>query len=696
VPTLNPASFGKLVRIIFPNVQTRRLGMRGESKYHYVDLDLVPEGQQAVDSQMMSTNVARPSTSGGYKEEPGLGNGPSATFDEGSRPVSRHDMETADFPVPEVDQQAEFAPIGGPVQDPQSIPAPTRLCCKHANAGTIQIPLNKVSPQLAEELPAVLPHLPATLHTYLAMPQPDLIDPENARPAPVELPDIAPYLVGIEHDSDAALTLYSLYRSHCTDIVEAFRKVMDKTFFQHYNAFNGKMTVPVSRLFGLLELKDWIQECDMRMYKAMARFVVPIIIQQVPEVVWGRLNGIAQRLVDHVISCFQEKSPVHVVAAKTVPAARFANLLKKLKTANAFTIQLSTTLDNADIRTSMWLDLLSMVDPAAALEESRPPPECLPQIRGILKHDIRTLLDPSHNEFTARAEEEYSAYSDFLKDDTVGAGVFSSDALDQPWPSPLGKWISWVRCLPAAFEHHHPLCMLDWHTRFWHSICHQLGDRGAKSFQFWWYAEAFTTSLLQWMAEMQGLLMSKSDQILADQRDTKKMAEVQSNASLLGKRMREWENPVDEPNDQDSHRHKRPSLEAARGAAHPSSPPAYPFLPPESIEEPELPELPRGKQRVTNGDLEDDTRPDDPNKLPSLVEYHISSPVKLSREPPNHMIRIGHSGLNNNDVDDSGIGADLDDEEVVGAVTGTKGKGREHDHGDWLLNMTSDAVEPVP
>lgn len=40
VPPLNPASFGKLVRIIFPGIQTRRLGMRGESKYHYVDLSL--------------------------------------------------------------------------------------------------------------------------------------------------------------------------------------------------------------------------------------------------------------------------------------------------------------------------------------------------------------------------------------------------------------------------------------------------------------------------------------------------------------------------------------------------------------------------------------------------------------------------------------------------------------------------------
>ncbi len=40
---LNPASFGKLVRVIFPGLQTRRLGVRGESKYHYVDLALVDD-----------------------------------------------------------------------------------------------------------------------------------------------------------------------------------------------------------------------------------------------------------------------------------------------------------------------------------------------------------------------------------------------------------------------------------------------------------------------------------------------------------------------------------------------------------------------------------------------------------------------------------------------------------------------------
>lgn len=40
VTVLNPASFGKLVRVLFPGLKTRRLGVRGESKYHYVNFSL--------------------------------------------------------------------------------------------------------------------------------------------------------------------------------------------------------------------------------------------------------------------------------------------------------------------------------------------------------------------------------------------------------------------------------------------------------------------------------------------------------------------------------------------------------------------------------------------------------------------------------------------------------------------------------
>lgn len=48
------ASFGKLVRLCFPNVKTRRLGVRGTSRYHYCGLKLLDEDEDALDSVVVS------------------------------------------------------------------------------------------------------------------------------------------------------------------------------------------------------------------------------------------------------------------------------------------------------------------------------------------------------------------------------------------------------------------------------------------------------------------------------------------------------------------------------------------------------------------------------------------------------------------------------------------------------------------
>lgn len=51
VTVLNPASFGKLVRVLFPGLKTRRLGVRGESKYHYVQFSLKDDQPELTEAQ---------------------------------------------------------------------------------------------------------------------------------------------------------------------------------------------------------------------------------------------------------------------------------------------------------------------------------------------------------------------------------------------------------------------------------------------------------------------------------------------------------------------------------------------------------------------------------------------------------------------------------------------------------------------
>lgn len=51
ITVLNPASFGKLVRVLFPGLKTRRLGVRGESKYHYVNFTLTEDQADLVEPE---------------------------------------------------------------------------------------------------------------------------------------------------------------------------------------------------------------------------------------------------------------------------------------------------------------------------------------------------------------------------------------------------------------------------------------------------------------------------------------------------------------------------------------------------------------------------------------------------------------------------------------------------------------------
>lgn len=52
---LNPASFGKLVRVLFPGLKTRRLGVRGESKYHYVNFQLDDDEPEVQEQSVQPT-----------------------------------------------------------------------------------------------------------------------------------------------------------------------------------------------------------------------------------------------------------------------------------------------------------------------------------------------------------------------------------------------------------------------------------------------------------------------------------------------------------------------------------------------------------------------------------------------------------------------------------------------------------------
>lgn len=524
VPTLNPASFGKLVRIIFPNVQTRRLGVRGESKYHYVDLSLVPD-----DNDPALDPFDRPGTSSGPAlDRPVSSASTSKPFQLHTKPVSlslippRMAMETADFPVP----AATYVP-NMQQQEPQTRSGPTMhsLDCRYINTPFIRMQRPNMSPALINALPSVRNNMPATLSTYLAMPSKvTLRQPiPSSQESPIELPDIHEYLIGENYDHHLAKLLHDLYRSYCIDVIDAFRKCKDKSFFSHHSAFNGKMTVPVSKLFNLECLAPWIQECDMRMYQQILRYMTPLVLQEVPETVWNSFDRISQKLVGYLVTSFEEKCPPHVVAAKVVPAARFSNLLKRLRSAQASTFQVNRMLEHPQSRTQMWLDLCSVLDPEAVVQECTPPPESTGTIQGMLKYDIRALLAPEPDPLVDAAEQDpTSSFAQFYQSPQPLPGVLPAFDVS---PELLSRLVAWLENLPGAFIGHHPQCMLDWLTRFFRVIMNQFGTGGALSYQSWWYLENFSHQMLAFMTELEGFMLPSEDQRILDHREEEKSAE---------------------------------------------------------------------------------------------------------------------------------------------------------------------------
>ena len=513
VPVLNAASFGKLVRIIFPNVQTRRLGVRGESKYHYVDLSLVVSDRLPPDSRPQSSS-ARPGSS--YNFEGGSKNPPARPTPN----LSESPLDTAEFPPPSASFGMPSAELTGRYNlcPPPAKPV-TKMHCEKSNGTLLRIPTSKMSAPLIECLPRVRSGLPATLTIYLGLPSSasHLSPSPNTTEAEITLPPIHAYLTGVEYDPPIADSLGSLYRSYCITVIDSFRWCREKPFFHHHAAFNGTMTVPVAKLLALPQLAPWIQECDMRMYKKMIQYIAPLSTQMVPEPVWAVFDRVSTKLVDHLVASFQRKCPAHVVAAKVVPATRFCSLLTKLVRVNQAANNVAPLLSEEMNRSQMWADMVTVVNPERLLDESAPSPECWPVVEKMVRDELRGLLAPLNDEALRPIE---------MADTTEWAQYFAKSAPSFPSSrenlSPvlsdnnLDRWVQWLECLPQAFEGHHPQCIIDWHTRFWDSVLTQLLLSGAQSFQAWWYLKTFLSNMLSWITQMEGLLLSESDQRHAD------------------------------------------------------------------------------------------------------------------------------------------------------------------------------------
>ncbi|SPO00701.1 related to cephalosporin C regulator 1 (cpcR1 gene) [Cephalotrichum gorgonifer] len=469
ITVLNPASFGKLVRVLFPGLKTRRLGVRGESKYHYVNFTLIEDQPELAEPEIQQP-LALPETS---------------NFVQNFNP----------FPATSNPDQADKASVPTPREQENVEPQPARR----------RIP----SSHSIYNLPDVstLDQLNATsTKTSLEL---RFIPASETPPAATEtiiLPRIEPFLP-VGTDPDAAKSLAALYRSHCTSLIECIRYCKEKTFFHLFTSFQGTLTMPVQRLLGSPAVAQWIEECDFVLYQRTMQIISGLTLQVVPKPVLDTLRSISERLVPHIRDAFQGQ-PAHVIRAKEAPATIFAALVDRSLRVNLTAHAAANMLSNPANRDQMYHDWISMV-------RVRKVAECVPT-RGmdslvqLLLTEIRDLLNPVnvqwefecvtiYGDVAARAGREPNL------EESGGAG--SSNVLD--------RWVAFLRSLPERFPYASATEIVWCVQRVGTAVMRDLTMAQGKSFGSWWVTKCWVDEMVSFMAEHGGFMKLRSTQTAA-------------------------------------------------------------------------------------------------------------------------------------------------------------------------------------
>lgn len=480
VVPLNPASFGKLVRVIFPGIQTRRLGVRGESKYHYVDLCLVDDapGDQSTIGTARSTPAlehadSRRSTSVNNSHID-FSSAPRLAADTAAFPSHN---ATMDHPQPSSDNE------------PRGPPSQAKLFAYPDTRG-----------MLADNEGSIM------YDQVLRFPLKDDAQPSQENEA-ISLPDLHPFCPP-KTDADTADALVALYRTHCTSLIDCIRFCKEKQFFRLFASFHGTLTVPVQKLLAHPNLAPWIQAVDTLMYQKMVRFVSRLTLQAAPPAVITILNNISTNLHAHIAKIFASH-PAHVLQAKLKPAATFASLLHRLIRVNAAAHAAANLLTVDQNREQMWREWVTMVNPKRVMEAELP--TCgYEEVYKILTQDIRGLLEPLNsppfpdNALFSSDNEAYGyaqgGFANVFQNATVqGDGPASTENI-------LDRWSTFLSALPSRFPQAKTRVLLHCISAVGTAALRDITIMGGASYQTWWVMKIFVDEMALWLAAIGGFL----------------------------------------------------------------------------------------------------------------------------------------------------------------------------------------------
>lgn len=459
---LNPASFGKLVRVLFPGLKTRRLGVRGESKYHYVNFNLADESAESQEPTQGDMSFPE---SGSFPQ--------NASFPKSQSPAQN--VPRAALPSPEIPLQPDAA-------------APTMI--NHSRSHSFYN---------LQDFSSVDQVQSTTAKTALPMSFTPL--PEEQFSDAIVLPRIEPFLPD-NTDPDAAMSLAALYRSHCTSLVECIRYCRERNFFHLYTSFQGTLTMPVQKLFSNPDVALWIEQCDFVLYQRMMQIISNLTLQVIPKPVLDTLRSISERLVVHIREAFQGQ-PKHVILAKEAPASIFAALLDRTLRVNLAAHAAANMLANPANRDQMYVDWITMVRIRKVAEAV--PSRGMDDVVMLLLNEIRDLLDPQNVPWDIECQTLYSDIA--TRSNKAPQSDNSGSDSGQ-----LDRWVSLLQGLQTRFPYASAEDIVSSVQLAGNAAMRDITMSQGKSFGAWWVTKCWIDEMICFLAEQGGFMLLKSSQ----------------------------------------------------------------------------------------------------------------------------------------------------------------------------------------
>ncbi|KKA28355.1 hypothetical protein TD95_000194 [Thielaviopsis punctulata] len=448
ITVLNPASFGKLVRILYPGLRTRRLGVRGESKYHYVNFELKEDAENAGNDQQISAFAA-----------------------EADAFAARTTASTAPHPTNSVaDLPAECvmrakASHGKSREGARVIFEPGQnLLQVVSSTGT--------TPRVESSYSRNFPQPKTAVSTE-----------------PIVLPPMAPHLDS-GTDPDALTTLEALYRAHCTALVDSLRFCREKAFFHQVTSFQGTLTVPVQRLLFSSRMAQWIEHADTVLYQRLMDIVDFLLLQAMPEPVIKCISNIGLNLVAHLRKSFSS-FPSHALNAKLVPATVFCSLVSQAMRVNMTAHAAADNLTCAQLRSAMYADLVRSVDVCRLVQTL--PKRAVDDFIAMCATRVRKTIDP------AEVDAELEAKTIFAQATNRDGGEMHGTAADGA-SNPLDVWSRFVLDLPDMFPYASAKELVEYTHIVLSTVARDITMLRGESFTTWWVTKCWIEEYIIYLA----------------------------------------------------------------------------------------------------------------------------------------------------------------------------------------------------